>query len=279
MGDFFLLWLRRLGVVGVLLLIYMFYAIAFPRYYRASWPETVALTAIYPVQYVYTNAVDAVTYMADRYLYLIDTAEENEKLRDDVSRLQHELFLYRARDGEYRRLLNLFNVGKNFGSTYLAAEVIWNDPRSEIKVLEINKGSVDGVEPNQAVLGQYGLIGRIGQVSLATSKVLLITDPNSSVDVLLDRSRARALLVGMIKQAELRPGPYALSRLEYLRRISDVVDGDVVVTSGLDNIFPRGIPVGKIENIERKQYAIFQQADVVPFEDMSSIEEVLIITE
>jgi len=116
----------------------------------------------------------------------------------------------------------------------------------------------------------------VGTVDSNTSRVLLIIDPNSAVDVMVQRSRARGIVVGTAWKTELKPGFY-LARLEYIRRVSDIRDDDVVVTSGFDRIFPPGIPIGTIKDISTSRYGVFTDANVVPFENMAELQEVLVV--
>ena len=119
-------------------------------------------------------------------------------------------------------------------------------------------------------------MGRIGQVYADESTVFLISDPNSAVDVVIQRTGARAILVGAARKVGLRPF-FSLSRLEYLRRTSEVIEDDVVVTSGLDRFFPAGIPVGTLKKIKSSQTGVFKEAEVVPFVDFGEVREVLVL--
>ena len=147
---------------------------------------------------------------------------------------------------------------------------------AEFKTLTIDKGHNNGLKKNMVVIGPGGLVGHIGQLGSSEARILLISDPNSVVDVIIQRSGTRALLAGTSRGLSARPF-FSLTRLEYLRRTSDVKNGDVVITSGLDRIFPTGIPVGTIVGIEEQKTGIFKGADVVPFVDLAHVKEVLVV--
>jgi len=158
----------------------------------------------------------------------------------------------------------------------VGAKVIGNDPRGNFRVLTVDKGERDGIKANMAVMSSDGLVGRVVETAGGFSRVLLITDPNNMVDVIDQRSRARALLSGTLTGTALARDFY-LSRLEYLERKSDVVKGDVVVTSGLDGMYPPGIPVGTISDVAESPQGVFREAKVVPFTDFTRLEEVIIV--
>ena len=111
---------------------------------------------------------------------------------------------------------------------------------------------------------------------METHNPLITVSTQDIVDAMVQRSRARGLLVGASARTKLKTG-YFLTRLEYLRRVSDIHDNDIVVTSGLDGVFPPGLPVGTIHNITKSQDGIFKEAEVVPFENFQELQEVMVL--
>jgi rod shape-determining protein MreC len=138
------------------------------------------------------------------------------------------------------------------------------------QLLTIDRGGDDGVAPMMPVVVTEGVVGRIHAVAGRTADVLVLTDLNSSVAVRVDRTRARASVRGL--------GKPDLCRLDYALRTEDVIEGDPLVTSGTDGVFPRGLPVGKITQLDRRQHGLFQDARVVPAVDVTRLEEVLVLT-
>jgi rod shape-determining protein MreC len=134
----------------------------------------------------------------------------------------------------------------------------------------VNKGEKDGVTKDMAVATSEGVVGRVIEVSPDTAKVLLITDANSSLDVIIQRSRAHGIMEGKIDEVCI---------LKYVQKNEDVQVGDIVITSGLGGIFPKGLVVGKVSQVDRKRPGIFQHIEVSPAVDLSRIEEVLILEE
>jgi rod shape-determining protein MreC len=138
------------------------------------------------------------------------------------------------------------------------------------QVLTIDRGSDDGIAPMMPVVVADGVVGRIHAVAGRTADVLVLTDLNSSIAVRVDRTRARANVRGL--------GKPDLCRLDYALRTEDVIEGDPLVTSGTDGVFPRGLPVGKITQLDRRHPGLFQDARVVPAVDVTRLEEVLVLT-
>ena len=138
------------------------------------------------------------------------------------------------------------------------------------QVLTIDRGSDDGLAPMMPVVVADGVVGRIHAVAGRTADVLVLTDLNSSIAVRVDRTRARANVRGL--------GKPDLCRLDYALRTEDVIEGDPLVTSGTDGVFPRGLPVGKITQLDRRHPGLFQDARVVPAVDVTRLEEVLVLT-
>lgn len=138
------------------------------------------------------------------------------------------------------------------------------------QLLTIDRGSDAGVAPLMPVVVGEGVVGRVHSVAGATADVLVLTDLNSSIAVRVERTRARADVRGT--------GKPDLCRLDYALRAEDIIEGDPLVTSGTDGVFPRGLAVGRVTRLERKQYGLFQEAKVVPAVDVTRVEEVLVLT-
>ncbi len=139
-----------------------------------------------------------------------------------------------------------------------------------LQILTIDRGSEDGIARMMPVVVTEGAVGRIHSVAGHSADVLVITDRNSSVAVRVERTRARANVRGM--------GKPDACRLDYALRTEDMIEGDVLVTSGTDGVFPRGVPVGRLTKIERSAQGLFQEARVIPAVDVTRLEEVLVVT-
>ena len=171
---------------------------------------------------------------------------------------------------ENQRLRRLLQFQEKIPNPMIAAQVIGQDPSSWFKSVTINKGERDGVQRGMAVVSPEGMVGQILKTSSNYATVLLITDYNSAVDAIVQRTRAKAIVEG---KGENR------CQLKYLLRTEEASVGDIIVTSGLSGNFPKGLKIGEIRSVEKKGHGIFQYADLVPSVDLTKLEEVFIISE
>lgn len=174
------------------------------------------------------------------------------------------------------RLRALLGMGPVESVPVCGARVVRQDLQGLFKTLLINRGRDAGVRTGMAVLAAPGLVGRIARVAPQYATVLLLTDPNHAVDVLVQRSRARGVLRGHIGGTTLGR-VIGVSRIEYLEGRSDVQMGDVVVSSGLDGRYPAGLPVGTVQRVTTTADGLLLRAEVVPFIDWTVVEEVLVL--
>ena len=203
------------------------------------------------------------------YIYLVKVREENIKLKREIIRLKLENMRYKALQQTVKHLRKLLRFKPEARWQVTAAQVIGYDTTGWFKSIIIDKGKKDNVSINMPVISADGLVGRIVSVSRSYSKVLLIIDPNSAVDCLDRRTRARGILKGISSND--------ICRLDYVEHSYDIKPGDVIITSGLVGIFPKGIPVGRVKEVRKVPGALFKKIEISPFVDFSRLEEVLVI--
>jgi rod shape-determining protein MreC len=278
MLSFFYKITRGVLLAACVILAVVFTSLAFPNYERTHWYKQIVATALAPPQKVITYFGRSMSDLWNHYIALTQAAKENDRISKELKSANMQLLQMDDVAKENLRLRETLNMAQSFKLDGIGASVIAANPMGEYKTATIDRGFKNGIRKNMAVIGAGGLVGRVGQVSNGQATILLISDPNSSVDVFVQRTGARALLVGTTVGADVRPF-WSLSRLEYLRHTSDVVEGDVVTTSGLDQLFPRGIPVGTIQKVEGSPSGIFKNADVVPFVDLSQMKEVVVLSQ
>ncbi len=133
----------------------------------------------------------------------------------------------------------------------------------------INKGTADGINIDFPVMGAEGVAGKVIETSWNVSKVLLLVDYNSHIDALIQRNRCRGVLQGSGKSG---------CELKYVQRSDDVRVGDVVISSGLAGVFPKGLVLGKVVEVDKKEAGLFQRIGVCPALDIARLEEVLVIS-
>jgi rod shape-determining protein MreC len=232
--------------------------------------DALLMELVSPFQKASTFVIKTVNGVFQNYIILIHLRRENVMLKHEIAELQRENFQMKEMAYANERLRRLLAFREKISSSVIAAEVIGQDPSSWFKSVTLNKGERDGVRKGMAVISPEGVVGQILKTSPYHSIVLLITDYNSAIDALVQRTRAKAIVEG---KGENR------CQLKYLLRSDDVMVGDVVVTSGLGGNFPKGVTVGEIRRVDKKEYGIFQYAELVPSVDLTKLEEVLVIAE
>ena len=203
-----------------------------------------------------------------RYLFLVGLVESNEQLKADNLRLTGELITSREDERELIRLQQLLGLRKTVGHPTLAARVVGRNPSSIFKLIIINRGESDGLRAGLPVLASPGVAGRILETSWNSSRVLLIIDENSNIDTILQNSRAHGILQGAAS---------AGCKLKYVAKTADVKVGDAVLSSGMDGIFPKGLPLGVVSYVSKSNADMFQKINVAPFVNPLGMEEVLVI--
>ena len=195
---------------------------------------------------------------------------ENLTLRADNERLSVQSLQVRETDQENRRLRRLLALRDRMPLTTLTGEIIGREGGGWSRSLTVNRGRADGISRQMPVIVPEGLVGRVAQVSSGASIVQLLNDPTSTVGAVVQRTRTPGLVEG-------EPGGGV--RFKFMARDgAGVTPGDLVVTSGLGTLFPKGIPVGRVTAIEDKGSALFHFAVLAPAVDFSRVEEVLLVT-
>lgn len=205
----------------------------------------------------------------ENYIALRGLRFQNENLRQRVVELEAEKNRLLEADVTNRRLHELLDLRSHFPVGSVTATVIGNSASTWSRSLTIDKGVKQGVRKGMAVVSPLGTIGQIVAAASQSANVLLITDPNSAVDVIDQRSRARGIVSGSLDN-----GPI----LKYVKRSEDVQAGDRLITSGLDGIFPKGIFVGTVDQVRKKSYGLFQNVRLTLAVDPSRVEEVLVVS-
>ncbi len=230
--------------------------------------KRLVLAAVAPVQQFFTAAAESVESAWVRYIHLVGLEEENRVLKNKIAGLQAQLILYKEGYLEAERLKKLMSLQENNQHHFIAARVIGKEQAALSKTLWINKGSAHGLRPGMPVVALPGLIGRVTDVSWHSSKVLLIIDENSNVDVMIQRTRVQGIARGAGSRGCV---------IRYISKIQDVRDGDVVLTSGMSNIFPKGLLIGRVSHVDHMDVGLFLQIRVTPFADFATLEEIMVL--
>ena len=235
-----------------------------------SIAERAALTMTYPVQKGIDLTFATVSKFFDSYINLVGVNEKNQRLRKDLAHMEHRLSQLEEAGLENLRLHKLlkFKEQHSILAQGIAAHVIGRQTDSLSHILIIDCGSDQNLKVNSPVFTPGGVIGRIIACGPQSAKVLLLVDQNSACDVIIQRNRIRGTLQGTGSD---------FCRMAYLQRTADVKVGDRLITSGLDDIFPKGITVGTVITTARDPNGLSQQIKVKLTFDLNTIEEVFVI--
>jgi rod shape-determining protein MreC len=226
-------------------------------------------TALYPVQYVVNVPVELAGTVNDAISMHSSLLDENDRLREERLMLNSRLQRYEVLEAENHRLRNLFESSLKLKERVLIAELMAVDLEPFKHQIRINKGKKEGAYDGQPILDATGIMGQIIHVSPFYSDVLLITDPNHSIPVEINRNGLRAIAVGT--------GQKNVLQLEHLPSNADIKQGDLIVSSGLGHRFPAGYPVGTVRNITLDPAEPFAKIMVIPSARLQSSREVLLV--
>lgn len=232
------------------------------------WFDRAAVSISAPVQAAIRWSIATSWDGMQSYFLLFSTQENNRNLALENRRLLNELASFQEVARENDRLRELVKFNAPLEGRKVVAQVIAQDVSPEFRMIRINKGSTHGVESGMAVIALEGIVGRVIRTGSDFSDVLSLQDSSSAIDSLLQRNRVRGVVEGL--------GGQQLS-MKYLRRTDDVQDGDVIVSSGIGGLFPKGLTIGKVTSVRKKNFGITQTVEVIPSVDFNRLEEVTVI--
>jgi rod shape-determining protein MreC len=233
-----------------------------------SFFRKIVLETIAPAQKVISTSVKSVNDAWLRYVLLVGIEEENKNLKNKINELKAALILYQEGYLEAQRLRKLLDLRDDYNYHFISARVIDREQAALSKTILINKGATYGLKTGMPVIAPPGLIGRLVDVSWHVSKVLLFIDENSNVGAIVQRTRTQGIISGA--------GPRGLI-LKYISKTQDVKEGDVIVSSGMGGVFPKGLLIGQVSHVDRQDASLFLKINVAPFVDFSKLEEILIL--
>jgi rod shape-determining protein MreC len=237
--------------------------------------QNVAVAVAEPAVEGTYNVSGGIKDFFQRLFALRQVDKEYEELKSRVLQLELENQQLENLKLENERLTELLGFTEdNPEYKYINAKVIAKDPGSWFMEFTINRGEKDGIEEDMAVANQDGLIGRIIEVNETTSQVITIIDTRSAAAGVVERSRDQGIVRGASDPESITP----ICHLDLLPNDADLIPGDLVLSSSLGGIYPKGIIVGEVEEVVYESGAV-AYAKITPSVDFRRIEEVLIITE
>lgn len=245
---------------------------------RTGYLDTVAeRTGLEIVGYILSPVVwvkdQCVSYW-NRYIALIDVAEENTRLRADVRRAQTAATLAAEERAELDRLRALLRLEALHERPGFAARVIAKrfGPQAVLKTFTVNKGFLDGAIVGTPVVNETGVVGRILRAAPHAATVLMLTDPGFRLAVISQDSRTPGILTGST-------GNQRKLEVAYVAQNAQIAAGELLITAGVDGGFPKGIPVGVVTQVTPGNEILFLQVQASPLVNLERLEEVILLQE
>jgi rod shape-determining protein MreC len=268
-GSF--LWRNRVVLTGGLLLLLALHLLSTgvrPEA-RANKPSLVLMEAFRPLLVIESQMADDAGDFLHNYFDLVGVRQENLRLKQQLAQLEGQQRRMVELEAENRHLADLLELRDALGMTAIAANVIASDATGLSRTLMLSEGDRQGLRREMAVISINGVVGKLITVSHDAARVLLISDHNSALDAFDQRSRARGIVAGVVEDGLV---------MKYVDRSEDVKSGDMIVTSGMDGIFPRGLLVGTVARVSQEGPGLFLNVEVKASVDFRELEQVMILT-
>lgn len=237
------------------------------RILRAA--RVLSANIIYPVKYAGYAVYIGTTSVIGDFLVLRRARVMNKQLKQEMNEIKAKALLLNELDKENKRLRDMLGFKSRYvSSRLLPAEIVGRPGSNWLEIVEINRGASDNLVPDTAVINQEGLVGRVFEVSKYSSKILLITDPSSAISVMDAETGDMGILSGNLI------GPLTI---KYMSANASIKVGDKIITSGMSDIFPKGILVGRVKSVNKKDYDIFQRVEVISACNFSRLDKVFAV--
>ncbi|MEE8163615.1 MAG: rod shape-determining protein MreC [Anaerolineae bacterium] len=262
------------STVLIILILLSLAGLALDQNERLQPFEDLALRFVVPVQGKLTSLANSLSDLTQTTRGLRELRRRNEDLQSLADSLMIENVRLKEIESENETLRRLLNFTQaNPTHSYKAAEVkgrvIGRDPSNFLSYLIIDLGSQQGIEKGMPVVAERGLVGRITDVGSNWAKVMLIIDPSSSVNALIQSSRATGVVEGHVGGSLV---------MKYIPQGETVNVNDIVLTSGLGGNFPKKLIIGQVTTVQQRDIEMFQEAHIRPTVDFNNLEIVLVIT-
>ncbi len=259
---------RLLVVVAILFLTLVLFLPRSSQEWLGQVGGPLAMILEGPLQ-VMASIQDSVGETWNHYLALQQVWEENQDLKHKIQQLQGEQNRLREQAILAMEFQKLSLYQEAAPMVTMPARIIGRNVSNWYRAMVIDKGTRNGIRAEMGVITNAGVVGRVVRVNHATSIVLLLSDPNVAITGMIQTSRDEGIIQGT---------PQGTIQMKYLPPLSPVQVGDAVVTSGLTDDFPRGLHIGKIQQVTKAATDLFQSGEITPIVDFSKLEGVLVIT-
>ena len=263
---------RRLKlIINIVVIIVSFWSVSTKdmKVYQSSAFDSMMIDSIAaPLQRTITFIHGNFSSFFEHYLTNVNASKENTSLKLQIDELNNLLFGAKELERENIRLKNLLQFGEQISRKQILARIVAWDASTDYKVIRVNKGAKDGVRLQSTVVTAKGLVGYVYRLTDHFSDILTILDSNNRIDAIVGRTRSHGIVEGHIK---------GRCYMKYVNRTDPISLGDTVLTSGLGNVYPKGIRIGVIGRIERESFGITQDVEIIPAVDLGKLEEVVIL--
>lgn len=239
----------------------------------ATLLEHALFVALSPVQEVAAGGVRGVRAAWAGYVDLRSVRDENRVLRERLREVETLLQARQHEAGEAAHLREILGLREKLPFETIVAEVVTRDGVPWFRTLILDKGRDEGVRLNAAVISPSGVVGRVVELGPHAAKAQLLLDRNSAAGVVTERRRVTGVVVGQVSSSEGGQGDLVM---KYVSALADVAVEDVVVTSGFDRIFPKGLVVGRIHSVGPPS-GLFREVLVTPSARFDQLEQVLVL--
>ncbi|MCC6503086.1 MAG: rod shape-determining protein MreC [Deltaproteobacteria bacterium] len=240
------------------------------EYARGYLLKEILSYTVTPVQSAILGVQGSIKGVWTDYFYLVGVKDENEALKKTVYSLVEENRRLSEETKQNERLRALLEFKEALPYSTIGSAITGYSMERWSRTIVIDKGSSNGIEKDHGAIALTGVVGRVVEVNGASSRVLLTTDLRSNIDVIIERTRVKGVVEGN--------GTDGLV-MKYVRQVDDVKPGDIVVTSGLSGVFPKGLAVGEVIRVEKSGDNFFKHIEVRPAVDLGRLEEVLVLKE
>ncbi len=230
--------------------------------------QRLVVEVVAPVQKGFANSRQELSDLINNYVRIVNTSKENVYLKEKIARIESDLFQMEEIRRENFRLKQMLSYSEDIGQEKILAQVIGWDSANQFKVLRLNRGSNDGIRVMSPVITHMGLVGYIYRVGPNYSDVLTILDPNNRVDALVERTRTHGIVEGVFNYR---------CALKYINRTESIEVGDRLITAGVGGIYPKGVKVGMVTDIDREASGMTLGVEITPSVDFHKLEEVLVL--
>lgn len=247
----------------------IFYSYNLQKKDSTTFFERSILTFSAPFQVGIDGVADFTKSIWNNYFWLVDTRQRNISLDKENQLLRSQLLQVEEVSLQNERLRELLAFVDELDHPALPAQIIGEDPSPWSRTIVIDKGANSGLKAGLPVVAAQGVVGRIIKVAANSSRVMLVSDSSSNIAALVQRTRTRGIVHGLGGNMSIK----------YAARNADIKVGDLIVTSGMGGVFPKGLPLGSIKTIEKRQFGFFQQVEVIPAVNFSYLEELMVMIE